>query len=197
MKKQKLMIAISILFALTLTGTITIPTLYAQSDDEPTTAQTATQGGILDVLERVRQAQAQQLEGSWTAVATPVVPPGAPQLPSTNSYLTFARGGALISTARVSPFSSPGHGVWEHLGGNSFALTFKQDIFDGMGNFMGVLTGRSRLTFTGKDEFTGITSGERRDANGNLLFAGCGAIRGTRLKVEPVPEQCQNLTLSQ
>ena len=59
MKKQKLMTAIGILFALTLAGTITVPTLYAQSDDKTAPAQNATQGGILDILEQMRRVQGQ------------------------------------------------------------------------------------------------------------------------------------------
>ena len=59
MEKQKLVTARRILFALTLAGMIAIPTatLRAQSSDQTT----ATQGGILDVLEHMRQAQAQRL----------------------------------------------------------------------------------------------------------------------------------------
>jgi hypothetical protein len=97
MKKQKFVTARKILFALTLAGMIAIPTatLCAQSSDEPTTAQTAAQGGILDVLERIKQAQAQRLEGSWMITVTPAVPPGVPQPPSFRAYGTFARGGSL------------------------------------------------------------------------------------------------------
>ena len=193
MKKQKLMTAIGILFALTLAGTITVPTLYAQSDDKPAPAQNATQGGILEILEQARQGQAPQLEGSWTAAVFPAVPPGAPQ-PSTSAYLSFARGGVLIGFNRMLPFGSPQHGVWEHQEGHSFAFIFKQDLFDGTGSFIGTLTVRGRLTLNGKDEFVGNFSAERRDANNNLFPTGCGTIRGTRIKVEPPAEQCQNLT---
>jgi hypothetical protein len=195
MNKQKLMTAICILFALTLAGVINIPTLYAQSDDKPAPAQNTTQGEILDKLEPLRQGQgqAQQLEGSWTAVVFPAVPPGVPQ-PSTGAYLSFARGGVLIGFNRVLPFGSPQHGVWEHQGGHGFAFTFKQDLFDGTGSFIGTLTVRGRLTLDGKDEFVGNFSAERRDANNNPFPTGCGTIRGTRIKVEPAAEQCQNLT---
>ena len=197
MKQQKLMTARSIIFALTLAGMMAIPTatLRAQSSDESTTAQLAGQGGILDVLEQIRQAQAQQLEGSWAGVTAPIAPPGAPPLPPANIYLSFARGGVLIGYNRFLHFGSPQHGVWEHLGGNSFAFTFKQDIFDGLGNFMGVLTVRGRLTLNGKDEIVSNNfSAERRDAAGNVIAGGCGTLRATRIKVEPPAEQCQNLT---
>ena len=193
MNKQKLMVAISLLCALMMAGTMTVPTLHAQSGAEPMKVQAAAQGGILDVLERTRQAQAQQLEGSWTATIFPTVLPGVPQ-PSTGSYLSFARGGVLIGFNRFLPFSSAQHGVWQHLEGNRFAFTFKQDIFDGMGNFGGVLMVRGKLTLTGRDDLTGSFSAERRDANGNVLLNGCGTLRATRINIEPPSEQCQNLT---
>jgi hypothetical protein len=191
---KKLMIAMSIFCALSLAGMMTVPALYARSSAEPTTAQPATQGGILNVLEQMRKAQAQQLEGSWTGVVTPAVPPGVPQPPSASAYLSFARGGVLIGFNRFLPFGSPQHGIWQHLEGNSFAFTFKQDLFDGLGNFLGTLTVRGKLTISGKDEFAGAFSVERRDANGNPLPTGCGTLRATRIKIEPPAEQCQNLT---
>lgn len=194
MNKQKLMIAMSLLCALMMAGTMTVPTLHAQSGAEPMKVQAAAQGGILDVLERTRQAQAQQLEGSWTGLTTPTVPPGAPPLGSANVYLSFARGGVLIGFNRFLHLGSPQHGVWEHLEGNRFAFSFKQDIFDGMGNFGGVLTVRGKLTLTGRDDLTGSLSAERRDANGNVLLNGCGTLRATRINIEPPAEQCQNLT---
>ena len=195
MKKQKLMTAIGILFALTLAGTITVPTLYAQSDDKTAPAQNATQGGILDILEQMRRVTRRpgRVGRSGRHAARRRWPASATQ-PSTSAYLSFARGGVLIGFNRTLPFGSPQHGVWEHQEGHSFAFTFKQDLFDGTGSFIGTLTVRGRLTLNGKDEFVGNFSAERRDANNNLFPTGCGTIRGTRIKVEPPAEQCQNLT---
>ena len=195
MKKQKLMMtAIRVLFTMILAWVMSVPTLYAKPDDKPALARDATQGGILDKVEPLTQGEGQsnQLEGSWTAVVFPVVPPGVPQ-PSTGAYISFARGGVLIGFNRMLPFGSPQHGVWEHQVGHSYAFTFKQDLFDGTGSFIGTLTVRGRLTVDEKDEFIGNFSAERRDASGNQFPTGCGTIRGTRIKIEPAAEQCQNL----
>ncbi len=196
MKKQKLMTAKRIIFALTLAVMIAVPahTLRAQSSDEPTIPQTTTQGGgILDVLEQIRQAQAQQLEGSWAVTVTPVLPPGAPPMPPSHAHATFSRGGGLFGSDRTRPFGKH-HGTWAHTGGNEFALTFIEDLFDGMGNFVGTLKVRTRVTVIGKDGYVGIANGEFRDAAGNVMRSGCATIRGERIKIEPLPPQCQSIT---
>ena len=195
MKQQKLMTTKRILYALTLAGLLAISTatLCAQSSDELTNAKAAGQGGILDVLEQIRQAQAQQFEGSWDITATPVVPPGVPQPPNFVGHATVSRGGGYFGSDRTRPLSKQ-HGTWAHLGGNDFAYTFTEDLFDVMGAFAGTIKVRVRLTITGKDTLVGVANGEQRDAAGNLVFNRCTTIRGERIKVEPLAPQCQSIT---
>jgi hypothetical protein len=162
-------------------------------DAERHTTQSASQGGLLDVLEQIKQAQAQRFEGSWAVTVTPVVPPGAPQPPSFRAYATVSRGGAYFGSDRTRPFSKQ-HGVWAHLGGNDFAYTINEDLFDALGNFAGMLTVRVKLTVTGNDTFVGVANGEQRDAAGNLVFNRCTTVRGERIKVEPLAPQCQSIT---
>ncbi|MGH9767578.1 MAG: hypothetical protein ACREAB_09115 [Blastocatellia bacterium] len=189
------MIARRILMAFSFAVTLIVSTAVAlaqSGEPEQPATQSASQGGILDVLEQIKQAQAQRLEGSWDVIVTPVVPPGVPQPPSFHAYGSFARGGAFIGSDRTRPASKQ-HGVWAHLGGADFAYTFKEDLFDAMGNFAGILTVRVRLTVSGKDDFVGVANGEQRDANGNLIFNRCTTIRGARIKIEPLAEQCQSI----
>jgi hypothetical protein len=195
MKKQKLITTRKIIFALILAGMIAIPTatLRAQTIDEQTTDQTAAQGRILDVLERIKQAQAQRLEGSWVVTVTPAVPPGVPQPPSFRAYGTFARGGALIGTDTRRLFNIQ-HGAWEHLGGREFGFTFIEELVDVMGNFAGTAKVRVKLTVTDKDEFVGVSNLEERNAAGVVTAIRCGTVRGARIKVEPLAPQCQNIT---
>ena len=151
-------------------------------------------GGILDTLERIKEAQSQQLEGSWDVIVTPAVPPGVPQPPSFHVYGSFARGGVYLGSDRTRPFGSAQHGAWAHLGGNEFAVTQIQDLFDGVGNFQGTLKIRRRVTATGKNELAGVANAEIRDATGNVIANVCATVKGTRIKVEPLPEQCQSIT---
>ena len=195
MKKQKLMTTRKIIFALILAGMIVIPTatLRAQTSDEQTTDRTAARGGILGVLEQIKQAQAQRLEGSWMVTVTPAVPPGVPQPPSFRAYGTFARGGAMIGTDTRRLFNIQ-HGAWEHLGGREFAFTFIEELVDVMGNFAGTAKVRVKLTVTDKDEFVGVSNLEERNAAGVVTAIRCGTVRGARIKVEPLAPQCQSIT---
>ena len=143
-----------VIFALVLAAMTTIPTTVARAQSggpEHSAAQADAQGGVFDVLEHVKEARAQQLEGSWVVTITPAVPPGVPQPPSFLAYGTYARGGAFFGSDRRRP-SSKQHGAWAHLGGNQFAWTAIEDLFDGTGNFTGSVTVRVRITVTGKDE---------------------------------------------
>ena len=145
------------------------------------------------MLDHIRQARARQFEGSWAVTITPAVPPGVPQPPSFRAYATVSRGGAYFGSDRTRPFSKQ-HGAWAHLGGNDFAFTFIEDLFDAMGNFAGIATVRARLTLNGRDEFVGVANGEQRDADGNLIFSRCSTVKGVRIKLEPLPPHCQSLT---
>ena len=169
-------------------------TVESATEQAERLAQSAAQGGgILDTLERIREAQSQQLEGSWDIFINPVVPPGVPQPATIVSHRTFSRGGGSFGSDRSRPFSKQ-HGAWEHLGGNRFAFSQTEDLFDAMGNFVGTFVGRVRVTMTNRDELTGVANVESRDASGNVRFNVCATLRGTRIKVEPLPEQCQSIT---
>ena len=187
-----------IFLALTLAAVaaISAAVLRAQSSEPPTNqeqeaAQLSSSNGQSDWLRRLRERQAQRLEGSWVMTVTAVTPPGRP---TRTNYTTFARGGVSIGSDRLAPFANPQLGVWEHRGGNEFAHTFITDNFDQLGNFLGTLKVTSRLTLTGRNEFVGINSSELRDAAGNVFFRGCNTLRGERIQVEAVREDCRNIT---
>ena len=173
----------ALFLSLTLLVIISTTLLRAQTSQE-TNDQFEAQSESRSSHGSWRELQAQQLEGSWA-----IVVPSPPGQPVRNVYGSFARGGVFIGSDRLAPFAGPQHGVWEHLGGNKFAYTFKQDQFDPLGNFVGILTVRAKLSLTGRDKFTAAAHGEIRDVNGNLLVdLGCGSggepIRGTRIKLE-------------
>lgn len=192
---------ITLLLSLTLLVALTATILSAQSD-EPTArqenAQQESSNGQCGWLCRLREQQAQRLEGTWINTVSPVVPPGVPQPPSQVAYLTFARGGAVTSYIRTGPsgpFYGEQHGVWEHLGGNEYAITAIRDEFDAQGNFLGTGKINTKLRLTGKDGFVGVGSREFRDPAGNIAdIIRCATIKAERLKVEPLAPQCRNIT---
>ncbi|HZS09565.1 MAG TPA: hypothetical protein VFD58_32355 [Blastocatellia bacterium] len=143
--------------------------------------------------ECLKERQAQQLEGSWVITVTAVVPPGVPSPPVRTNYTTFSRGGGAVGSDRLAPFANTQHGAWEHRGGNEFIWTFIADNFDAAGNFLGTLKVTSRLTLTGHNEFVGVNSSEIRNAAGNVVFRGCNTLRGQRIQVESVADQCQSI----
>ncbi len=120
------MLAKRIFLTLTLAAIVAVSATVAQAqsaDTDQSATQPASQGGgVLDVLEQIKQAQAQGLEGSWVVTITPVVPAGVPQPPSFRAYATLARGGAFIGTDTRRLFNIQ-HGTWAHLitGANEFA----------------------------------------------------------------------------
>ena len=152
----------------------------------------AERNNFCDALCRLNEQRSQRLEGSWDITVTPVVPPGVPQPASFVAHGTFARGGAAWGSDRNRP-SSKQHGAWEHTGGSAFAFTVTEDLFNENGQFTGTAKVRVRLRLIGNDEFVGVSSGEFRDATGNVTRLGCGTVRGQRIKVEPLPEACQNI----
>jgi hypothetical protein len=81
-------------------------------------------------------------DGDRTDVAAPIV------------EMLIARGGASILSDRLVPFANTGHGAWEHRNGNGFLLTFIGNDFNAMGNFLGTLKIRNKLTVTGPDTLT-------------------------------------------
>jgi hypothetical protein len=189
-----------IFLALTFTALVAVSATVtrAQSSEDGTeaerqAAQSAAQGGALDVFERIRQEQAQRLEGSWVITITPAVPPGVPQPPSFRAYATIARGGALIGTDTRRLFNIQ-HGAWAHLGSNEFAFTVIEELVDVMGNFAGTVKIRVKLAVTSANEFVGVSSAEERNAAGVLVVTRCGTVRAARITVEPLPPQCQSIT---
>lgn len=191
MKKPLFLTTKSILVAVSFIAICSFSTLFLHAQ---TSQETNDQGQIESQNSRGswRELQAQRLEGSWEVIVTPVVPPGVPQPPSFHVYSTYSRGGGYTGSDRNRPFSKQ-HGAWEHLGGNRFAGTAKEDLFDTMGNFAGTLTVRTQTKMTGRDSYTGVANGEFRDAAGNITRSACTTFRATRLKVEPLPEQCQSI----
>jgi hypothetical protein len=152
----------------------------------------------LELLERQRRADeardklSESFEGSWAITVTPVVPPGVPQPPQFQGFATISRGGAYYGSDRTRPFSKQ-QGNWEYTGGNGFAWTFTEDLFDIAGNFVGTIKVRAKIIVIGNGEFIGVSNGEQRDLAGNVVFNRCATIRGARIPIEPLSPQCQSI----
>lgn len=143
-------------------------------------------------LERLRELQSQQIEGSWALIINPVVPPGVPAPPPLSAYASFARGGVFFGAGPSRPFGKQ-VGNWVHVSGNEFAATVFEDVFNQSGTFTGRLKLRMRIILTGKDKFAAVATAEDLDTSGNVTAQRCARFTGERIKVEPLAPQCQNI----
>ena len=190
---------ITLFFTAVLLAVISAGELRAQSSEKAAEDEFAVRMSeverdtFCDALCRLNEQRAQRFEGSWDITVTPVVPPGVPQPPSFIAHGTVSRGGGTFGSDRTRPLSKL-HGAWVYIGGDEFAWTTTEDLFEVMGIFAGTLKVRARVTLTGNDEYVGVANGEQRDAAGNLLFSRCATVRGERIKVEPLSPQCQSIT---
>ncbi|GEM_PF-2285799 len=110
---------------------------------------------------------------------------------STGTQLASFRGlhkYELGGTAQVVPATNPAllsaHvGIWRHVRGNNYQLTFKIFRFDAGGNNVGwnVVKFNVALNEDGSGE-AGSGQSEVFDANGNLLATTCPTFTGTRFQ---------------
>jgi hypothetical protein len=92
----------------------------------------------------------------------------------------------LGGTAQVVPATNPAllsahAGIWRHVRGNNYQLTFKMFRFDAAGNNIGWQIARFDVAIN-EDATAEAGSGKARvfDANGKLLATSCPAFTGTR-----------------
>ena len=204
MKKQKFGAAWRILFALTLVGIIamTAATLHAQSSDEPTTAQTAGQVGILDGLsssvfapgQDTRDTKAIQedspghstlagrIEGVWAVRVTILQCDTGNPIRDVRAMNMFTHGGTLTETA-TSFLRGSSLGTWHQVGAQDYTAIFRFFRFNADGSFAGA-TKVTRTIELCRDanEFTATSSFENFDANDNLIATGCARETASRFE---------------
>jgi len=205
MKKRKFVTAGRILFALTLAGMIAIPAaiLRAQSSDEPAAAQTAAQGGILDVLalpvfaQRGQDAQdtkaiqedssgpsalAGRIEGVWDVrVIIRQCDTGNP-IRNVRAMNMFVHGGTLTEIATNFQRGSS-LGTWRQVGAQDYAAVFRFFRFNPDGSFAGTTKVTRNIELSrDANEFTATSSFENFDANDNLISTGCATETASRLE---------------
>ena len=143
-------------------------------------------GGLVDALERVKEAQRKAFTGSWEGILTPE--DGGP--PPFRILFTFGSDGTVVATDAGPPaphLASSEHGAWERSSHNEFLMTYKQLLFDKDGNLDSLFKGRVRfnLNDTGK-EINGTALIDLFDPQGNKFLSGAGTIKCTKIVVEPL-----------
>jgi hypothetical protein len=96
---------------------------------------------------------------------------------------TYVGGGSMLETGGSSPFRSPGHGIWQHVGGRNFTATFIFFRFNPDGTYAGTQKVTRHFEVGGNgDEFTATASVEILDANDNLIASGCATETARRFE---------------
>jgi len=125
------------------------------------------------------------LEGSWNATATFRICATGAAIRSFPAMNTFMQGGTMQEFGVGSGlFRGPGHGVWQHLGGNNFYSTFQFFRFNPDGTPLDRVIVRQyiQVGILG-DSYIASSTTEFRDlTSGNITLTGCATGVGTRFR---------------
>lgn len=118
--------------------------------------------------------------GSWLIRSGPADHP----LPIT-SLISYTAQGTCIQTTVNHPRRSPAMGVWTHLGGREFAVTFEAFTFDETGHFSNVSKVRVQsMLDESLDSYTGQFEAYTLDEDGNATrLDNSGLVTATRIEL--------------
>jgi hypothetical protein len=145
-----------------------------------TTAPQAAQAADQEEVNASRQEEP-SIVGSWAGT----IDDGARIL------MSFTSDGIVLSSVQTevsltNPVLTPGHGAWTPVGRRQFALTIVAARYDiQTGEYLGVGKLRALLKLDRAGRLNGDKKAEFFDPNGSLLGTLAGAIRFTRITVEP------------
>jgi len=142
------------------------------------------QGGILDVIERGKEAQRKAFIGSWEGVLTPEE--GGP--PPFRILFTFGTDGTVVVSDAGPPtphLNTAEHGAWEMTGDHEFTIIYKQLLFNANGDLDITFKGRVRFKLDeAKGEINGLVKVDLYDLQGVSFLSGAGTIKCTKIRVE-------------
>jgi hypothetical protein len=128
------------------------------------------------------KARSSRIVGVWDALITNTDCSTGTPLFSFRGLHKYELGG----TAQVVPGTNPAllsahMGIWRHVKGNNYQLTFKMFRFDGAGNNVGWNVVKFNVAIN-EDASAEAGSGKSEvfDVNGNLLATTCPTFTGTR-----------------
>ncbi|NOT60906.1 MAG: hypothetical protein HOP19_11870 [Acidobacteria bacterium] len=152
---------------------------------DPATEASVAQGAdLVDVIERIKQAQIKAFAGSWEGVLTPE--DGGP--PPFRILFTFGADGTVVVSDAGPPTpqnNTTEHGAWERTGDREFTIVYKQFLFNAQGELDGSFKGRVRFKLDEfRKEITGVVKVDIYDPEGHSLIAGTGTIKCTKIQIE-------------
>jgi hypothetical protein len=126
-----------------------------------------------------------RLEGTWNVQVTLRNCQTGAQIRTFPSLTTFVAGGITLDSSSGIPQAqkTPGHGVWNHVGGNIYRFSFKSFSFDSSGTFTGWTKIAHEATLASNAaEYTSTGTAEFYNASGTLLMTGCSTTTATRFE---------------
>ncbi len=133
----------------------------------------------------VRRRNAGKLEGTWDVQVTVRNCQTGTAFVTFPAIATFMLGGTAIvsETSIPSSLKTPAHGVWSHIGGNTYRFKTKAFNFEASGNFIGwtIINQQAHLNRRA-DAYESDGSAEVYAPNGNLVFTGCSTTTATRFE---------------
>lgn len=122
------------------------------------------------------KSQAGKLEGTWSVEIAQLNCQTGATIGTIQALNTYVRGGSMLETGNGSFFRSPGHGIWQHVGGRDFTATLTFFRFNAAGAFIGSARATKTIAVGDDgDEFTATTAVEIFDVNGILIGNACAA----------------------
>src|SRR5438034_9821924 len=150
-------------------------------------ALTATSSPVWSQDKQALQSPtAHTLQGTWRVTRTSVDCITGQDILSFPAIRTFNQGGTCTGYA-VPPGGDPGqgteYGVWQREpGSQNYSVRVVFYSYTAEGDFDGRGEATEAIQLTTADSFTGTGTVQFFDADGNLLFSGCGRATATRFE---------------
>lgn len=138
------------------------------------------------VTGQIHSKGSKAIQGTWQVQVTIRNCATGDPIVSFPSLVTYAGGGTVLATtSSLSPaLNSPGQGVWQYVGGQSYTGGYMFFRFNSSGTFIGAQKISQEIEYDGALDQLNITATfEVLDPNGNVVGSGCVTAVGTRLEV--------------
>jgi len=131
-----------------------------------------------------QNAIGRRIEGTWQVQVTARNCQSGIVILTVPGLHTFLPGGSMLSNPAINPaLLGTGHGVWKHVGGQSFTNTVLLFRFNPDGTYAGTTkVTRSIELADNSNELTSTDRAEAVDPNGNLIETRCATVTGRRLE---------------
>ena len=134
--------------------------------------------------QNIEHARHSRIVGVWDAQVAILNCTTGDTLASFRGLHKFELGGTAQVVPATNPTALSAHvGVWSHVEGNNYKLSFKMFRFDPAGNNIGWQVVRFDIALNeDATAYAGLGRGEVFDSNGNFLGASCPTFTGTRFE---------------